>query len=414
MKVNTIRLQITRIVKAACISVLPFGGSFVTAQAQNLFAPVAQVNDSVVTAFELQQRMQMMTLLGGGASQDAALDALIDDRLKSEIARRANIVPSEDAIAAGIAEFATRGDLETEQFLGLLSQNGVSQETFRDFIISGLAWRDYARARFASRVSVSEADIDRALRDNGPSGGLLVSMSEIFLPARNDRERAESERLAKQIAANPTIAAFAAAARQYSVAPSREVSGRMTPAPLGNLPGPLRVAATTLKPGGISEPLFTGNAVGIFQLRGLSEIDAPTPNASAIEYAAYYIDGGRSEAALAAAAKIRARVDTCDDLYGIAKNQPAEVLDIDTLAANDIPTDVAKELAQLDPGESSVALTRSNGQTLVFLMLCNRAFEKTADADRDAVRANLQSAAIGSMAESLLAELRADATILRK
>lgn len=414
MKVNTIRLQITRIVKAACISVLPFGGSFVTAQAQNLFAPVAHVNDSVVTAFELQQRMQMMTLLGGGASQDAALDALIDDRLKSEIARRANIVPSEDAIAAGIAEFATRGDLETEQFLGLLSQNGVSQETFRDFIISGLAWRDYARARFASRVSVSEADIDRALRDNGPSGGLLVSMSEIFLPARNDRERAESERLAKQIAANPTIAAFAAAARQYSVAPSREVSGRMTPAPLGNLPGPLRVAATTLKPGGISEPLFTGNAVGIFQLRGLSEIDAPTPNASSIEYAAYYIDGGRSEAALAAAAKIRARVDTCDDLYGIAKNQPAEVLDIDTLAASDIPTDVAKELAQLDPGESSVALTRSNGQTLVFLMLCNRAFEKTADADRDAVRANLQSAAIGSMAESLLAELRADATILLK
>ncbi len=414
MKVNTIRLQITRIVKAACISVLPFGGSFVTAQAQNLFAPVAQVNDSVVTAFELQQRMQMMTLLGGGASQDAALDALIDDRLKSEIARRANIVPSEEAIAAGIAEFATRGDLETEQFLGLLSQNGVSQETFRDFIISGLAWRDYARARFASRVSVSEADIDRALRDNGPSGGLLVSMSEIFLPARNDRERAESERLAKQIAANPTIAAFAAAARQYSVAPSREVSGRMTPTPLGNLPVPLRVAATTLKPGGISEPLFTGNAVGIFQLRGLSEIDAPTPNASSIEYAAYYIDGGRSEAALAAAAKIRARVDTCDDLYGIAKNQPTEVLDIDTLATSDIPTDVAKELAQLDPGESSVALTRSNGQTLVFLMLCNRTFEKTADADRDAVKANLRSAAIGSMADSLLAELRADATILRK
>jgi peptidyl-prolyl cis-trans isomerase SurA len=414
MKVNTIRLQITRIVKAACISVLPFGGSFVTAQAQNLFAPVAQVNDSVVTAFELQQRMQMMTLLGGGASQDAALDALIDDRLKSEIARRANIVPSEDAIAAGIAEFATRGDLETEQFLGLLSQNGVSQETFRDFIISGLAWRDYARARFASRVSVSEADIDRALRDNGPTGGILVSMSEIFLPARNARERAESERLAKQIAANPTIAAFAAAARQYSVAPSREVSGRMTPAPLGNLPGPLRVAATTLKPGGISEPLFTGNAVGIFQLRGLSEIDAPTPNASAIEYAAYYIDGGSSEAALAAAAKIRARVDTCDDLYGIAKNQPTEVLDIETLAASAIPTDVAKELAQLDPGESSVALTRSNGQTLVFLMLCNRSFEKTADADREAVKSNLRSAAIGSMAESLLAELRADATILRK
>jgi peptidyl-prolyl cis-trans isomerase SurA len=240
-------------------------------------------------------------------------------------------------------------------------------------------------------------------------------MSEIFLPARDDKERAASERLAKQIAANPSIAAFAAAARKYSVAPSgKEKSGRMTPTPLGNLPGPLRTAATTLKPGGVSAPLSTGNAIGIFQLRGLAEIEAPTPRATSIEYAAYYIAGGRSEAGLTAAAKLRARVDTCDDLYGVAKTLPASVLDVDTLPMNDIPADVAKELAQLDPGESSIALTRSNGETLVFLMLCERTFEKSANADRETVKSGLQSARIGAMAESHLAELRADATIVRK
>jgi len=415
MKPKSIRSKITGIVHVACLCAVPFGGSVLPAVAQNLFAPVAQVNDSVVTAYELQQRVQLMSVLGGGVTEKVALDALIDERLKVDAAKRANINPDDKAIAQSINDFASRGSLAPEQFLSLLNKNGVSSQTFRDFVVSGLAWRDYARARFVSRINVSEADIDRALRDNGPSGGLLVSMSEIFLPARTDAERATSERLAKQIAANPSIAAFAAAAREYSVAPSgKDKSGRMTPTPLGNLPGPLRAAATTLKPGEITAPLSTGNAIGIFQLRGLSEIDTPTPRATSIEYAAYYIAGGRSEAGLKAAAKLRARVDTCDDLYGVAKTLPESVLDVDSLPMNEIPSDVAKELAQLDPGESSVALTRSNGETLVFLMLCERNFEKSASADRETVKAGLQSARIAAMAESHLAELRADATIVRK
>ncbi|MFT6425215.1 MAG: peptidyl-prolyl cis-trans isomerase SurA [Celeribacter sp.] len=415
MKPKSIRSKITGVVQAACIFALPISGSVIAANAQNLFAPVAQVNDSVVTAYELEQRVQLMTVLGGGITNKAALDALIDERLKTDAAKRVNITPDDKAIAQAINDFAARGSLAPEQLLSLLGKNGVSNQTFRDFVTSGLAWRDYARARFAGRVKISEADIDRALRDNGPTGGLLVSMSEIFLPARDAKERAASEQLAKQITANPSIAAFAAAARKYSVAPSgKEKSGRMTPTPIGNLPAPLRTAATTLKPGEVSAPLSTGNAIGIFQLRSLAEIVAPTPRATSIEYAAYYIAGGRSDAGLSAAAKLRARVDTCDDLYGIAKNMPESVLDVDSLPMNEIPADVAKELAQLDPGESSVALTRSNGETLVFLMLCERSFERSENVDRETVKAGLQSARIGAMAESHLAELRADATIIRK
>lgn len=415
MTPKSIRSKITGLVQAACFFAVPLTGTTITANAQNLFAPVAHVNDSVVTAYELDQRMQLMAVLGGGTTEKLALDALIDERLKSDAAKRVNIVPDDKAIAQAINDFAARGNLAPEQLLSLLGKNGVSAQTFRDFVVSGLAWRDYARARFAGRVKVSEADIDRALRDNGPSGGLLVSMSEIFLPARDAKEKAASERLAKQIAANPSIAAFAAAARKYSVAPSgKEKSGRMTPTPLGNLPGPLRTAATTLKPGEVSAPLSTGNAIGIFQLRGLAEIEAPTPRATSLEYAAYYIAGGRSEAGLQQAAKLRARVDSCDDLYGIAKNAPDSVLDVDTLPMSEIPSDVAKELAQLDPGESSIALTRSEGATLVFLMLCERNFEKSANTDREAVKSGLTSARIGAMAESHLAELRADATIIRK
>ena len=380
--------------------------------AQNMFAPVAYVNDKVVTRYELTQRVALLRVLGGAASEKDALDALIDERLKAEAAARVGLSVTDEQIAQGIQEFAARGQLKPEQFLSLMAQNGVSAQTVRDFLSIGLIWRDYARGRFGAKAQVSDSEIDRALQNNGPSGGLRVLLSELFLPARTPEETAKSEALVKEIAANPTISNFAAAAAKYSVAPSREKSGRMDWVAVGDLPPALRGAVIALKPGEMTAPLSTGNAIGVFQLRQIAETDVATPNADAIEYAAYYIAGGRSEAALKRAADIKASVDTCDDLYGIAKGQPESVLDIDTLPVKDIPNDVAIELSKLDPGEVSTALTRADGQTLVFLMMCGRSYEANDSADRDQIRQQLLSQRIGALADSFVAELRADATIV--
>lgn len=380
--------------------------------AQNLFAPVAYVNDKVVTRYELSQRMALLSVLGGSTSEKATLTALIDERLKAEAAARVGLTISDEQIAQGIKEFAARGQLQPEQLLSLMAQNGVAPETVRDFLSTGLIWRDYARGRFGSKAQVSESEIDRTLENNGPSGGLRVLLSELFLPARDAQEKAQSEAIARQIAANPSVSAFAAAAAKYSVAPSRAQSGRMDWIAVGDLPGALRSAVMGLKPGEMTAPLSTGNAIGIFQMRQIAETETATPDADAIEYAAYYIAGGRSEAGLKRASEVAASVDTCDDLYGIAKGQPEGVLEIDTLPVGDIPNDVAIELAKLDPGEVSTALTRADGQTLVFLMMCGRSYAASEGADRDQVRQQLISQRIGSLADSFVAELRADASIV--
>ncbi|MFC6584038.1 hypothetical protein [Sulfitobacter aestuariivivens] len=152
----------------------------------------------------------------------------------------------------------------------------------------------------------------------------------------------------------------------------------------------------------------------MFQLRGIEETGAPAREYSEIEYAAYYIAGGRSEAALAEAAKVRARVDTCNDLYGIAQGQPEEVLERGTKAPGDIPQDIAIELSKLDPGESSTALTRSNGETLVFLMLCKRTAAANAEVDRETVVSSLRQRQLQGYSEQLLENLRANARIIRQ
>jgi len=155
------------------------------------------------------------------------------------------------------------------------------------------------------------------------------------------------------------------------------------------------------------------DAVALFQLRDIRETSVARKDFAAIEYAAYYIAGGRAPEALGRARAIRAQVDRCDDLYGIAKGQPESMLDRGSLPPSEIPPDIALELAKLDPGEVSTALTRADGDTLVFLMLCGRTpvLPEDQEIDREAVSAQLRNQRLSAFSDALLEELRAEATI---
>ena len=112
--------------------------------------------------------------------------------------------------------------------------------------------------------------------------------------------------------------------------------------------------------------------------------------------------GGAAEAA-----RIRAEVDTCDDLYGLAKGLPEDHLLREVLPVEEVPTEIALELAKLDEGESSTALGEG-----VFLMLCGRTSALSEDVSREQIRSQLSNQRLASYADSYLAELRAEAHIV--
>ena len=392
---------------------LALGG--LPAGAQNLFAPAARVNDTVVTEFEVQQRQRFLQLLNApGADRDTALDSLIDDRLRTKAVSDVGIELTPEGLQAGLEEFAGRANLSVEEFTQALEQSGVSRETMRDFVANSLAWRELIRARYIRQVNISEDEIDRALGNTRSDGrGLRLLLSEIIIPAP-PQEAARVMALAERIAQSQSEAEFSRFAAQYSATASRGRGGRMPWTPLENLPPSLHPILLALGPGDVTAPLPIPNAVALFQLRGIEETGAAAQSYSEIEYAAYYIPGGRTEAALAQAAKILGKVDTCDDLYGVAKGQPAEVLERTKAKPAEIPQDIAIELAKLDPGEVSTALTRTNGQTLVFLMLCKRTAEANAEASREDVVNALRQRKLQGYADLLMAQLRADARISKQ
>ncbi|MFV2053003.1 peptidylprolyl isomerase [Aliiroseovarius sp. YM-037] len=394
------------------LTLLVVGFAALPAMAQTLFSPAIIVNDAVVTNYELDQRLKFLRLLNQpGNIEDEARQGLIDDRLRLQAADALGIEVTEEQIAEGMSEFAGRAELTTEQFIQAIGQGGIEEPAFRDFVKAGIAWREVVRTRFGPRVQITESEIDRALALSSNAGGVRVLLSEIILPVTPANAAAQRRR-AEQISQISTLPAFASTARSVSAAPSRGRGGRIDWVPIGNLPPAIRTQVLTLSPGEVSDPIDIPNGIALFQLRAIEETGAPEQNTVSVEYAAYYIPGGRSEQALGQASRIRDRVDTCDDLYGVAKDQPPEVLERDTLPTAEIPGDIAMELAKLDDNEVSTALTRAGGDTLVFLMLCGRVSEQAADISRTDLRQRLTNQRLASYADSYLAELRAEATIV--
>ncbi|SFK59491.1 peptidylprolyl isomerase [Shimia haliotis] len=382
--------------------------------AQGAFSPAVTVNDQVVTNYEIDQRARLLTVMNTpGDTFEEAKKQLIDDRLKVQAARIVGISVPEEGVQAGLAEFAQRVNMDPESLIKALAGEGIDEETMRAFIISGITWRGFVQARFGGNVEITEEEIDRAIASNSGSGGLNVLLSEIVIPI-TPQTQAQVLGLVEQLSEIRSFDEFEQAARTYSQSPTKDDGGRIQWMSVTNLPPQLRPLIAALSPGEVTAPVQLPNAVALFQMRRVEEATAPAPRYSAIDYAIHYLPGGRSAETLAKAQELADRIDRCDDLYGINKGQPPELLVRNSEAPGEIPRDIALELAKLDENEISTALTTSDGQNLLMLMLCGRTAELGEELSRDEVANILRNQRLENYAESHLSQLRAQARIIEQ
>lgn len=401
-------MRLTRLIAPLCALILgtaALGPGGATAQ-QGAFAPRLIVNDRAITGYELDQRRAFLQVLRQPGNLDRlAREALIDDRLRLVAGDRLGITVPPEEVEAGMDEFARRANLDRAGFLAELAKGGVDPQTFRDFVEAGIVWRQVVRTRFAARATVTDAEIDRALAQSAQRGGVELLLSELILVGQPG---AEAEALAFANELSGTLrsqAAFAEAARQYSAAPTAAQGGALDWLPLGNLPPQIAPLVLTLAPGETSEPVPIPGGVALFQLRGLRETGLPATRAVALDWAEFLLPETATEAEAAA---VRARLDTCDDLYGVARGLPEDRLRRETRAADQVPADIALELARLDDNE--VAILRRPGAQVV-LMLCGRTIETEEAPNREEIRAQLVNRRLAAYADGYLAELRAQAII---
>jgi peptidyl-prolyl cis-trans isomerase SurA len=373
--------------------------------AQDLFTPRLYVNDRVITNYEVEQRALFLKVLRApGNPAEEALKALTEDRLRQTEAERLDIKLSEQDLTQGLTEFAARANLTPDEFVAELAKAGIAPETFRDFVAAGILWRQVVRARFLGQVPISENDIDRALEASARPRALQVLASELVIPAPEGQEDAALARAQELSDSLSGEAAFASAARRFSAAGTAGAGGRLDWLPLANLPAAIGQKILALDAGEVSDPISVPGAVVLFLLRDVAIDTKAEPISVSVEWAEFLVPDDAAEIA-----RIRAEADECNDLYGQANGLPEDRLTITKAGLETVPGDVALELARLDPGETSVALTRGGFRRM--LMLCGREQVLEPQPTRDQVREQVINQKLEGMAEGYLEELRAAAII---
>lgn len=368
------------------------------------FSAVKIVNNRSITQFEYDQRIKFMTLLNQpGDLAQLAMETLIDDRLRQSAADQFGIKASAADIQSGMDEFAARANLDATQFQQILSEAGIAPQTFRDFVETGVTWREVVRSKYAPRISISEAAIDRVMAGFAPTTSLMLRLKVIEIPALGETREAglkTAQGLLLQLKAGVD---FATLARENSKGATAAKGGDLDWVKLSDLPEDAALAVRSLPAGGISALVVLNDKVMIYQVEEQKQ-EVLTPKTQVVDYAELLVADDS-----AALANVRAKVGTCNDLYALAKGLPEDRLTRQTLPLGQVPRDVAAKLALLDAGESSTDLTR-NGYR-VFLMLCRRGPAESELPTRDEIKLQLVNQQLGAQAQIYLEELRSEAIL---
>ena len=378
------------------------------AQAQSgAFSPVKYVNGEMITAYELDQRITLLRLLGAeGDLRETAMQGLIDDRLRMSRAKGLGLALSPASVMAGMEEFAARGTLSAEEFMQAIGERGVAPETFRDFVSAGLVWRDVVRTLYADSVSISPAAIDRALTNLIPSSAQSVTLAEIVLDISGP-QRNSALALARDLQIDfIKNRSFSDAARSVSVGPTARAGGALPPQLLSQLPDEVAKAVRQLQPNGISKPIIVKDRLYIYQLLEAGSEPVAQTGAAVTDYAEIILPLGAGADALA---NLRRSVDQCDDLYTAASADRGMQVTRFAAPVGAIAGDAAGILARLDAGEIAGGLQRGGNPAAV--MLCARGLNPTAQATRDEVVILLRNQYLAALADVHLSELRSAALI---
>lgn len=245
-----------------------------TGTAQTLFRPVAVVNDSAITGFDLAQRAQILVALGfPSASPEAlraeALEQLVDDRLKLQAGEQIGLVPSAELIEVGIDSFAQQSNLSGAEYRALMSSQGITNQALDDLVVAEVIWLQVVRARFRNRVEPGEAEIDAELALIEQRNSFDYRIQEIGLPLTADgRTEQQTFRLAEELSRSLNNGGdFGAAVSQYSRAPSAANGGNVGWVTTERMPPDLLRTLTELEVGQVSRPLPVAGGISIIKLQ---------------------------------------------------------------------------------------------------------------------------------------------------
>ena len=134
------------------------------AQSTNTFNVAVEVNDQIITNYEISQRIKMLETFGAkSVSKKEVINSLINERLYTYSAIELEALPNDSEIDKGLDDFAKRGNLNKKDLLAYLDSRNVSQETLIAYITAGLTQRKVIQKKFVNNIIISQGDVASAI-----------------------------------------------------------------------------------------------------------------------------------------------------------------------------------------------------------------------------------------------------------
>ncbi|MDH4060312.1 MAG: peptidylprolyl isomerase [Aquincola sp.] len=236
---------------------------------------VAVVNQELVTAFELNQRMaqareqarrENQRLPAEREFRTMILESLVEDRAMLSYARDSGVRIDDVEIDRAVAVIASQNQLTPAQLRARLAQDGLDLPRFRAQLKDQLLIERVREREVAQRIRVTDGEIDEFIdKQRGAASGevqyniaqVLIKVPESASEAVVAERRARAEVAAQRVRAGED---FATVARQLSEDDNRERGGEIGLRPADRLPDIFLETVRTLKDGQVAPGLLRTGA----------------------------------------------------------------------------------------------------------------------------------------------------------
>jgi len=147
---------------------------------------VVVVNGDPVTAVDIAMRSKLIQLSTHRApTRQEALDELIDEKLKLQIAKRYRLDITDSEVDSSFNSIASRAGNTPQQFSASLMREGISVDSVKTRLKADMGWQQIIRGKFQANFQIRERDILDTLqagrKEDQPAVGYEYTLRPILL-----------------------------------------------------------------------------------------------------------------------------------------------------------------------------------------------------------------------------------------
>ena len=356
----------------------------------------AIVNDTVISQYDLRQRIALFIATTGAKPTKENMDRIHDqvlkqletERLELLEAQKNNITVSGSEVDKAISNITSDNNMSLDQLKGMLEQQGVNFATLRSQIATQIAWSKTVQGMYGDRIDVTPEDVNAELKRVAATADKPhYQVAEIFQavdnPEQDSKIQQDMQNLHDEIQQG---APFQAVARQFSQNPTAAEGGDLGWVSDGQLPKELNDVLRSMEPGNVTAPIRGPGGYYILFLRGkqapqgakLPEQQANVNPDGTMPLARILLPIGEKPdkdlvgRAMQAAEVIRQHIDGCDGLDQLTKKINGSVyMNLGTMKVTDLSPQIQEALAKTHPGDVAEPFQSPAG--IEIIVRCDKA-----------------------------------------